>query len=372
MKAIQIVKSSQDNWFTQVALNYSQLNFDHGVIGRVGNTDFDFYVCNNFTKLQNYEYILVVPCGYILAYNFFEQVISPQITGDYEFYYFPNNRDVFVWCPNGKGIIDLDTDHIIPFVNPSTQNTFSTTHDSVVQLLIHHSNLSYVIHNEIPDPKPANKEIEWAMTVSSGFYINYVLERNGFANNADIHHLDISKPSLYVREYTIKNWDGHNFFEWLDHLYKKFPMLELYNGKHRFHSHDRSAIKCWSHVEDTFGNSWIDHWKKYQNCNHYFHNCNLGDNAKFSKILEKHSPANKNSAIWWNGGLKRLPANILKTSEQSSEMVRTFLTSLDRANPNTLVYGSDHCAIEFNGINASKALELVNKKNSRAELWKNL
>lgn len=370
MKAIQVIKSSQDSWLTQVALNYTQLNFDYSILSRIDAPDFDFYICDRFKKLENYEYIVVVPCGYILNYSFFERAIAKQITGEYEYYYFPNNQDIFIWCQTGVGSTDLKTDFSIPFVDASTYDSFSDTHNSISETLVTESNLSYIIHNEIPKPIPVSKKVDWALTLSSGFYINYVLLNNGFNENADIIHLDVSRPSLHVREYTIKNWDGYNFYEWLDHVYKKFPLLELFNGKDRLHSHDHAAQRCWNHVESTFGNKWIEHWKKYQQCNHYFYNCNLTDHTKFAKILETSSPKNKNSVIWWNGGLKRLPANLFKSNDQSFQMVKKFLRCLSLNNPEMIVYGSDHCNTEFNGITALEAQEKLNDTNSRTKLWK--
>jgi len=373
MKAIQIIKNSnfENEWMADVALNYSQLNFDFSQLSRIDNPSFDFYVSDEFTKLADYQYIIVLPAGTLLGYTFFERRIERQITGDYEFYIFPHNKNAFIWCPNGKGTTYLDISYAMPFVDSTTCDSFSLTHDSVMELLTHQSNMAYVIHNEIPNPKIVDDKVEWAMTVSSGFYINYILSQNGFKENTEVHHVDISKSSLYIRQHIIENWDGKNFFEYLDLLDKKFPLLKVFNGGNRFNKYDSSSLRCWQHLETFFGDNWLSHWDLYRQCNHKFHQCNLGDNEKFSNLLNRNSPANKSSVFWWNGGLKRLPANLLKTSDESHKMVLKFLASIDHHNPDLVVYGSDHCVNEFNGISVSQAIKKSNK-NSRKLLWKSL
>lgn len=372
MKKAILVIQEHSGWMSDVALNYTQLNFDYSLLSRIDSADFDFYVADSFVAMDDYEYTIVLKAGTLLGYTYYENVIAPKVDGKYEFYYFPNNDSIFIWCPRGKGKTTFDIGYTLPYVNPESPDTFSATHDSAIQMLIDQSNISYIIHNEIPEPEPgAYGPIEWAMTVSSGFYINYVLDVCDFDTDAEIHHVDISKLSLRVRQYTIENWDGHNFYGWMDHLYEKFPLLDVYNGKHRYHSNHPAAIRCWEHVIETFGEEgWVEHWQCYQKLNHFYHNCNLGDHAKFKKILQDHSPREKYSAFWWDGALKRLPANLLKTSDQSMNMIETFLTILKNENPELIAYGSDHCGIEFNGITVTEALELLT--NSRKYIWKML
>jgi hypothetical protein len=207
------------------------------------------------------------------------------------------------------------------------------------------------------------------MTVSSGFYINYVLHQSNFTNNTRIHHIDVSPMSLAVRKYTVENWDGHNFYEWMDHVYDKFPLLEIFNGKYRLHSHHPAARKCWQHVLDTFGkDGWINHWTKYTSCKHTYNHCNLMDNSKLHETFNKLNMTG-NGAFWWNGALKRLPANILKTSTQSHVGSLQFMNTLALQNPDTSVYGSDHCTNPFNGISVKDAISQATH-DSRDLLWK--
>jgi len=372
MKAIQIIKNTkfENQWMADVALNYSQLSFDFSQLSRIDNPLYDFYVCNKFVKMPSYKFIIVLPAGTLLGYTYFERSVEKLITGEFEYYYFPNN-DAFVYCPNGKGSTTLNINYTMPYVDTTTHNSFSLTHDSVVEMLSHQSNMAYLIHNEIPDPVIVNTPVEWAMTVSSGFYINYVLYQNGFTENTEVHHVDISKSSLHVRQHIIENWDGKDFFNYIDSLEEKFPLLKVYNGSNRLNKKDDASLRCWEHLETFFKKDWLSHWNKYKKCKHRFHQCNLGDNKKFSVLLEKNSPKQKNSVFWWNGGLKRLPANVLKTSQQSYQMSLNFLNTLQKHNPNLILYGSDHCRTAYNGINVDQALEKT-KENSRGVLWKHI
>lgn len=375
MKAIVVIESqiAEVKWMADVAVNYSQLSFDFSQLSRINAPDYDFYTVSDVSdiyQLTQYEYVIVIEAGTMLGYTYFERQIAKQITRESEYYRWPNNTTAFVWCPPGDGESVLNTGYTLPVVDPSTPDTFSLTHDRAIEMLISQSNISYIIHNEIPDPQPSTQPLQWAMTMSSGFYINYILHNTGFTTDCEIHHVDISRLSLKVRKYTIDNWDGINYYNWMDHLYQKFPLLEAYNGPDRFHSHDPAARECWQHVITTFSEEgWQEHWKKYTQLKHHYHNCNLGDNTKFAQIINsKHSPTDKVSAFWWNGALKRLPANLLKTSAQSTQMARQFLNTLKTANPELLAYGSDHCGTEFNGCTVTEAHTQC--KDSRKILWK--
>ena len=54
----------------------------------------------------------------------------------------------------------------------------------------------------------------------------YVLYNNGFKDDANIHHIDISKPSLRIRRYTIEHWDGQDFNYGLSILHKKISFIK--------------------------------------------------------------------------------------------------------------------------------------------------
>ena len=54
-------------------------------------------------------------------------------------------------------------------------------------------------------------------------------------------------------KYTIKNWDGKDFYLWFDHLHNKFPMLKLFSKS--------ISKQCVEHMEQTFNTNWLDHWK---------------------------------------------------------------------------------------------------------------
>ena len=352
MKAFVIIK---DDWGCDIALNYTQLNFDYCMVGRINKPEFEFFITHDI-KLINvyrYEYVIVVDSGTIIPYTYYEEQLHDKIK-DSNAEYIDIVPHITIIKPGGKGREELKLNWTIPFVN-------SSSHESITNLLLKNSNTCYIMHNEIPVAKCAtDKDIEWAMTLSSGFYINYILNNNRFKEDANIHHIDISKPSLHIREYTTKNWNGEDLYSWVDHLHNKFPMLKLFSKS--------ISTQCVEHMEQTFNSNWLSHWKKYQQCNHHYHHCNLNDISSLINILDKHSPSKKVSTFWWNGALKRLPANIMKTSKQGCESVKIFLETLNNYNSNMIVYGSDHCVTEYNGITVKSAIKRT-KYNSRDKLW---
>ena len=58
----------------------------------------------------------------------------------------------------------------------------------------------------------------------------------------------------------------------------------------------------------------------------------------------------------------------MKTSKQGFESVKIFLETLNNYNSNMIVYGSDHCVTEYNGITVKSAIKRT-KYNSRDKLW---
>jgi len=371
MKAFIIVHDNPvDTWFYKVATNYTKLNFDYCMADRFDeNADWHFYETKtlNWNNFKDYEFAIAVKPGVIFPYSYFQRAIQPQL-GQYKY---TTVGPALIYCPSGKNTGEIKLPYNFTQVNPQNSNTFSATHDSAIDMVLKNSNLAYIVHNEIPEPVYGlDKPVKWAMTVSSGFYINYILQDAGFDSNTIVNHIDISKSSLAVRKYTIENWDGEDYLSWMDHLYEKFPLLTVFNGK-QFRRGHRPTHHVLEHMDKKWTKkSWIEHWKLYQKCNHNYYVCNLGDNSSFKRILAEHK-AYDSSVFWYNGALKRQPANVNKTSEQSHMNAKRFIETLVDYNPNLLVYGSDHCCNKFNGITSQSALDSM-EKDSRAGLWKQI
>lgn len=371
MKAVILLHNGNTDWKYQVAKNYTQLNFDYCMADRIGDSDYSFYQTTDIDRicLDNYEYAIVLKPGIIFEYSYWESSVRRQVEGRPEKFIFFNNPNMYIINPRGTGEITLKLNRDYGIIDSATDDSFALTHASAMSTLVHNSNISYIIHNEIPVPKKLHNRLDFAMTVSSGFYINYVLNMSEFDEYTHVHHIDVSTMSLYVREYTINNWDGKDFYNWMDHIYEKFPLLELFNGKTRLHSHHPAARRVWQHVLDTFGEEqWVEHWQKYKKCKHTYNVCNFGDNALLEKTLSNLNLSG-NGAFWWNGSLKRLPANILKTSDQSFDSAKRFMSTLCKFNSGIAAYGSDHCVTAFNGISIEDALAEMSS-NSRNLLWK--
>lgn len=369
MKAFVIVHDNpKDTWFYKVATNYTKLNFDYCMADRFSeNAEWHFYETNNldWKKFNQYDFTVAVKPGTIFPYSYFQRVIEHQI-GKFKW---NTVGPSMIYCPTGVGTTEIKLPYNFSHVNPENADTFSETHDSAIDMVLKNSNLAYVVHNEIPKPVyELNKPVKWAMTVSSGFYINYILQDAGFDNNTIVNHIDISKSSLAVRKYTIEHWDGEDYLSWLDHLYDKFPLLTVFNGK-QFRRGHRPTHNVLEHMDTKWTKSqWQEHWKNYQKCKHNYYVCNLGDTSAFKKILAEHR-AYDSSVFWYNGALKRQPANVNKTSNQSHQNAKRFIDTLVNYNPELLVYGSDHCCNTFNGITSKQALEQM-ARDSRADLWK--
>jgi len=376
MIAIVLLDNGTDTWRYQVAKNYTQLNYDYCMADRFEqDRGHEFIITDDISKvdLSKYEVTVQLKPGVIFDYNRWSanwegnlrtKVLSTNV-GVVKLH-----DNVTVYNSRGESDWKLEMPVSFPCVDPSTDDSFSATHTSVMNSVVANSNISYVIHNEIPRPKPTHEHLDFVMTVSSGFYINYVLNLSSFDNNTNVHHLDVSPMSLRVRKYTIENWDGNNFYAWIDHLYEKFELLEVYNGIHKLRSFSPATKNVWQHVQDTFGDKWSEHWHRYQQCQHTYNVCNFGDNQMLRNTLAGLDLTGK-GAFWWNGALKRLPANILRSSQQSYRGALDFFNTIAEYNPDIAGYGSDHCVTSFNGATMDKICSELNK-NSREELWKKL
>ena len=201
MDCVVIVKSG-DAWWDDIALNYSQLSIDHSVSSRYSQSKYDYHVIDVFKQVDytKYDRVLIIQAGTILIWGNYEKNIIPRLK-NYENINICSGADV--WQPMGDGDSSLDMN--IQSVDPFTANTFTHSHSAAVTNLIDDSNISYLMHNEIPEYGATSTAVDWAITVSSGFFINGILNHHGMHSDTVVHHIDISKISLAVENIPFKN-----------------------------------------------------------------------------------------------------------------------------------------------------------------------
>lgn len=357
---IAVIRTGND-WYHQVALNYSQLSIDFSVASRYSTFPVDYFVIDEFKPemFDNFSHVLLIEAGSLLLWGSYQERILPQLQ-QYEWTHI--TPTVRVWQPSGVGEQQLTLHESVGYLRSDTQENFLQDHIRVVKNLIDDSNMSYIVHNELPVHGYDPVELDWAITVSSGFFINSVLEYNGFHDNTQVHHMDISRPSLQVRQYTIENWDGENLSDWVDHLNERFPTIKLFNKSH-FTKQNKTWKFVWNNTKLQIAD-WQTHWRRYQNLTHHYHRINIAD---LSEVQQLFNQQQGQGAIWWDGALKRMPGNLLKTSDMSWEYAKQFLTAIP---DNTVCYGGDHCAQQYNGSPVQRARSLAERFNSREGLWK--
>jgi len=361
-KAVIII-STGNKWYNLIANNYSQLSIDFSVSSRYSSDSMDYYVVDKFVQshFEHYSSVLLIEAGTLFLWGTYERHVAPNLE-NYEWtYILPTVR---VWQPKGTGEQNLTLDRTVDYIPSDTEQNFLTGHTAVVKNLIDDSNMSYLVHNELPVHGNKTGPVDWAMTVSSGFFINSLLQYHGYHKDTVVHHIDISKPSLQVRKYTIENWDGKKLGAWIDHVNEKFPTIGLFN-RSQFSSKGKTKRIVWDALQNEFGDGWLDHWRSYQKLQHHFHRVNITDPDDMKPIFKNTTG---NGVIWWNGALKRMPGNLLKDSNASWKNAKQFISSIPG---DTICYGGDHCLQQYNGISASEVLKEVASENSRDRLWKN-
>ena len=355
--AIVVERSGREH-HDDVALNYTQLSLDYQRTNRVQTDEIvDFYVMDKYIPFRNYDVVLVVKAGTIFLWGAYEQHYKKDID-NMQSGYIHLSDTVFVHKPKYKNTITFPAKHV-QVLDTSNAEDFWASHDAILESLIDDSNITYLMHNEIPKLGDASQCycVDWAVTVSSGFFINYLLDHHCFTKNTVVHHVDISKISLQVHRYTIKNWNGKDWPDWMQHLNEKFISMGLWNRR-KFTEEDKRWPVVWKHVQDYFGDRWLDHWQQYCDLEHEWHRTNI-KYFDFPQMMGQ-------GLVWWNGALKRLPANLCKTSEQSHQSAIDFLHRLPA---DTICYGSDHCDAQFDGVPVEVAHSIANIGNSRDLLW---
>jgi hypothetical protein len=184
-----------------------------------------------------------------------------------------------------------------------------------------------------------------------------------------VHHIDISKISLAVRRYTIENWDGKDVQSWITHLQDRYPSMELFNRK-KYTQDDHEYMDIWNNLQQQFGDDWLPHWNRYRRLKHQYHRMNISNLNDVESLLDK-MPSQK-GVIWWNGSLKRMPSNLIKDSTTSHKYAVSFIKEIAKRYPSAVCYGSDHCLQQYNGLDATVVLKLVQQENSREKLWQKI
>lgn len=366
MKKAFVIITNGDNWWDEIALNYSQLSLDYSVTSRFDSDIFEYIVAKEIPKrmYQTHDLIITVQAGTIFLYGMYEAFFTklPEIG------MIKLAEGVVAHQPAFREFDDLSRPTPIQVVSTISQNAFAEGHASLATNLIDDSNMTYFMHNELPVLGNITKPLKWAATVSSGFFINTVMDHHKFDNDCKIHHFDISKISLQVRQYTIENWNGKDVFNWIDKLHDKFPSIQLFN-KGKLTKRDPSFKRIWqSHIESFGEDKWLEHWQQYVELDHTYHRINISNINDVKSMFAKIDTTGQ-GAIWWNGAMKRIAANIMKTSDQSHAYATKFITYLNELDPDMICYGSDHCGLQFDGATARECAALVNDTDSRDNLW---
>lgn len=364
-KAVVIVNKGND-WYHDITLNYTQLSIDHSVSSRYSQSDYSYYVTQDFDpdKFKQHDLVLVIDSGELLLWGRYEKNVMPYIKNNE---YTIINEHAYVWQPYGDGRVSLDLQ--VEHVYSDTVDDFLSTHAGAVTGLVDDSNISYLMHYELPVYGGVSHQMDWAITVSSGYFINGLLHHHGFHSNTVVHHIDISKISLATRQYTIENWNGQDIQGWIQHLQSLYPSMELFN-RNKFTQHDHEYMDIWNDLQRQFGDDWQSHWDKYQALNHKYHRLNISNLNDVKNLLDKMP--SQNGVIWWNGALKRMPSNLIKDSAASHKYAISFVKEIATRYPSAVCYGSDHCLQQYNGLDASVVLKLVQQENSREKLWQKI
>lgn len=360
-KAVIITRTG-DKWYHDIVLNYTQLSIDFSVSSRYDTDLVDYYIVDELIldHFSHYNSVLIIEAGTLFLWGTYEGQVAKNLQ-EYEWtHVLPT---VKVWQPNGNGEQSITLHEKVDYIPSNGEQNFLLGHTAVVKNLIDDSNMSYLVHNELPVYGERTEPVNWAVTVGSGFFINSLLNYHGYKQDTTVHHIDISKPSLQVRKYTIENWNGENLDAWIDHVNEKFPTIKLFNKSH-FTKRNQTWRLIWEEVQKEFGDTWLDHWRSYQKLQHHYHRVNITNPNDMEAVFKNTTGT---GVIWWDGALKRMPGNLLKNSDASWEHAKQFISSLP---DNTICYGSDHCLQQYNGIMASECIKKVNSENSRNRLWK--
>lgn len=194
-------------------------------------------------------------------------------------------------------------------------------------------------------------------SVASGFKPNKILQTHGLGDDTRIVFFDYSSQALAVRREFVRQWDGDDFPDFVEYLFKRFPSPSTFYQPWSDISPDeldRSDLKdVWIRECERFGGhrAFVEHWNVYRRLPHEYVCCNIltGPEALLDRVRPEPNAVN-----WFSNAPFTVNMNWRLTLGLRKHLYERWVENLAALNPDMLLYGSNYNNISVNCIKASE------------------
>jgi hypothetical protein len=202
------------------------------------------------------------------------------------------------------------------------------------------------------------KPVEKLYAVAASFKPNMILNQYGFTDNCEVVYYDYSKPSLAFKKLLLKEWDGEDYPKFLDYAQKKYRIDETMG----IETQSFSRKNLWEREVALWGSEQAikEHWDRYKTLKHSYVYMDVCTNPE--KVTSLVTP-NENSVIWWSNAFHTVGAQYLRGLSGVKTCYETWLTHLDKQNPDIWILGKDYLDRPVEGDRLKDYLSAYNSKD---------
>ncbi len=192
--------------------------------------------------------------------------------------------------------------------------------------------------------------------VAAGFKPNRILHTHGWDDETRVVFFDYSPNALKIRQYMLDHWDGEDFPEFVQELFRVFPYpatyYQLWEDATPEGLDPLDVRRRWQCELDRWGGSgkFRDHWRAYRKLPHVFVECDILTNP--APLLEQMR-AETGAVIWWSNAFFTVYGNWFFSIEERRQMYERWMDAIVEASPDLSLFGSDYNNINVNSVRAA-------------------
>jgi hypothetical protein len=204
-------------------------------------------------------------------------------------------------------------------------------------------------------PSDFQRPVSSLYSVAAGFKPNRILHTHSWDDATRVVFFDYSPRALEIRKYMVDEWDGRDFPDFVDQLFRAYPPPETFYQLWGDLTPDQVAAtdiqRMWQRELDRWHGARIfqDHWQAYRKLEHEYVCCDLlTDPACLCDRIDGRA----NAVIWWSNAFFTMYGNWFYALHQRQHAFEHWIEQLATRNPDLYLFGSDYNNISVNSIRA--------------------
>lgn len=197
-------------------------------------------------------------------------------------------------------------------------------------------------------------------SVAAGFKPNRILHTHGFDEATRVVYFDYSPRALDIRKCMVDEWDGEDFPDFVQHIFRVFPHPETF---YQLWDNLTPADVEWKDIERMWErelNRWNgarifrDHWRSYRELQHEYVCCNI---LTETTSLFGHMAEESNALVWWSNAFFTVYGNWFYTVDERKRAYDNWIKQIATINPKLYLFGSDYNNANVNSLRAAEYWE---------------